>query len=199
MVTCYLFFFVISFVLAGLFISRCLLWGSDRSNVSSIGWFLASFFTFFRWFWKPDLHFSAKFWLTYAPQPHSPPSSAPASASSSCVDRRWSVRGAHSPGSSLLLGAHEGHTLFFQAVHGGNWFYGVGSSSVWFWWRRVSYMHRRPESLASFSTADSLFLGVSAFLCLCYYLAFLRSQPACVWIKFYGNIYWLIARSTLFL
>jgi hypothetical protein len=175
MVACYLFFFVISFVLAELFISRCLLWVSDWSNVSSTGWFLASFLHFFRWFWKPDLHFSAEFWLTRVPQPHSLSSFTPAAASSSCVDHRWSARGAQAPRSSLLLGAHEGHTPFFQAVHGGNWFYGVGSSSVRFWWRRVSYTHRRPVSLASFSIADSLFLGVSVFLCLCYYPVFLWS------------------------
>jgi len=57
----------------------------------------------------------------------------------------------------------------FQAAHGGNRFDGVRSSSVWL------DTHRRPASLASFSTAGSLFFGVYAFLCLCYYLVFLRS------------------------
>jgi hypothetical protein len=69
---------------------------------------------FFRWFWKPDLHFSAKFWLTRASQPRSPPSFAPVPASSSRVDRRWSARGAHAPRSSLLLGTHEGHAPSFS-------------------------------------------------------------------------------------
>lgn len=31
----------------------------------------------------------------------------------------------------------------FQAAHGSNRFYGVGSSSVWFWWRCVSYTRLR--------------------------------------------------------
>jgi hypothetical protein len=42
----YQFFFVFSFVLAGLLISRCLLWGSGRAKVSSIGFF-GRFFTVF--------------------------------------------------------------------------------------------------------------------------------------------------------
>jgi len=47
MVACYLLFFVIYFVLAGLFISRCFLWRSGRANVSSAGWFFAFFFSLF--------------------------------------------------------------------------------------------------------------------------------------------------------
>jgi hypothetical protein len=38
------------FVLAGLFISRCLIRRSGQAIVSSTGWFLAGFFTFFLWF-----------------------------------------------------------------------------------------------------------------------------------------------------
>jgi len=41
--------------------------------------------------------------------------------------------------------------------------------------------------------------GVLCLFCLCVLLMFLRSQSACVWFKFYGNICWLIARSAIFL
>lgn len=47
MVACFLLFFVISFILAGLLISICLLWESGLANVSSTEWFLAGFFNIF--------------------------------------------------------------------------------------------------------------------------------------------------------
>jgi hypothetical protein len=120
MVTCYLYFFVFSFVFAGLFISRCLIWRSGRANVSSAEWFLASFFHYSLWFWKSNLHFSVDFWLTCAPQPRSSSSSAPAAASFGCVGCRWSARGSHAPRSSALWCTWGPRSSFFQAVLGGN-------------------------------------------------------------------------------
>jgi hypothetical protein len=50
-----------------------------------------------------------------------------------------------------------------------------------------------------FPTVGSLFWGFFAYVFFVFFLLFLQSQPACVWIKFYGNICWLSARSALFL
>jgi len=71
------------------------------------------FFHLFLWFWKPNLHFSADFWLTRAPQLCSQQSSAYAASSSGRVGRRWLESGAHALGSSLLFGAREDHASPF--------------------------------------------------------------------------------------
>jgi hypothetical protein len=82
-------------------------WPSQRVVGGMIFW--PFFSPFFLWFWKPNLHFLANFWLTRAPQPRSQSSSSPGAARSGRVDCRRSVHGAHAPGSSLLFGARVGH------------------------------------------------------------------------------------------
>jgi hypothetical protein len=111
---------------------------------------------FFLWFWKLDLHFSANFWLTRAPQPRLPSSSAPAAASSGRVGRRWLARG-HGPGSSLLCGAREGHTPPFSGCARRQPVI-RRQISVWVVPVTACVLHAPPSGILAFSpTAGSLF------------------------------------------
>jgi hypothetical protein len=61
--------FVISFILAGLFISRCLLWRSGRANVSAARWFLALFFCFsFTFFFDFESQIYTNLWCAWGPR-----------------------------------------------------------------------------------------------------------------------------------
>jgi len=182
MVTCYLYFFVFSFVFVGLFISRCLLWRSGRANVSSAGWFLASFFHFSLWFWKSDLHFSVDFWLTCAPQPHSSLSSAPAAASSSRVSCRWSARGSHVPKSSAMWCAWGPRSAFFMPFLAAT-NYTTADLRLSPVMARVP--HAPPSRILAFSpTAGSLFF---VFFTVCFFFVFFSYISSLSLLVFWSN------------
>jgi hypothetical protein len=173
MVACYLFFFVISFVLAGLFISRYLLWGSGRSNVSSTRWFLASYFTFFSLIVEARSTLLRRILIDTRP-----PTAFPA-VLHPCRRKLRSCR-------SLMIGtwcprawqlsapwrAWGPRFVFFRPCTVAT---GSTASDLHLCGSGDDACPTRDTrhclvSLASFSTASSLFLGVSAFLCLCYIL-----------------------------
>jgi hypothetical protein len=134
---------------------------------SDFGLFLSPYFL---WFWKSDLYFSTDFCLTRAPQPRSPSSSTPTAASSGRVNRRWSVRGTHAPGSSLLFGACEGHAPPFSGR--ARWQL-VIRRRIFVWvvlWRGVTYTPRHLVSLASFPHCQQL-----VFWCFCLFVFVLFS------------------------
>jgi hypothetical protein len=167
---------------------------------SSDGIFWPLFFIFFLWSWKPDLHVSADFWLTRAHQLRSPTFSAPTVVSTCRIGRRWSVRGVHALGSSLLLGAR---VVTLHLFSGRARWYRVFRRRIFVWVGPVTARvgHAPPSGIfqSPLPLPAACCLGFLLFLFSVFLSCCLQSQPSCVWIKFYGNFCWQIARSALFL
>jgi hypothetical protein len=179
MVACYLRFFVFSFVLAELFISRCLLWRSGRANVSSVGWFLAPFFSLFFFDFGSQIYTSSPTSDWHAPPSHVPRRLSPQALVVSVVGDR----GVAPTRLGALCSVVRVRTTLrlFQTMLGDNRLYGVGSPSGWSRWRGVFFTSRCPASLVlSPLPAACLDVFLLMFFFVCFSLVSLVSACLCL-------------------
>jgi hypothetical protein len=178
---CYLHFFVFSFILAGLFISRCPLWRSGWANVSSTMWFLAGFFFTFLFDFGSQIYTSLPTSDWHAPPSHVPRRLPPLPPQAPVVlvigDRRMAPTRLGALYSMVCVRATLG---LFQAVLGGNRLYGGGSPSGWTQWRRVFLTRRRLASW-HFPPLPAACFGCFLPMCfLCFSLVSLVSACLCL-------------------
>jgi hypothetical protein len=147
---------------------------------------------------EPDLHTTVDFYKTYAPQPHSPSSSAPATRSIGRVGRRSLAHGLHAPKSFSLFGPCDSHAPPFQAMLDGSW--GLRRPICGWVLPIIMCVQYTPPFLTMLVSAPlpTACFWMFSTLCVCIFLLFLQSQFICVLLKFYLNICWLVARLALF-
>jgi len=147
------------------------------------------------YFFKPDLPSFIGFCETRASQSRSPSNSSLAVTCIGHAGHLWPACDHHALGILFSLGARDGHALSFLAVQ--RWCPGIWGPiccKVTPGTARVLREH--------FSDEDSFpcrRLGLSfSVCCVCVFPLFLQSQSVFVLLNFYWNIYWLVARSTIF-